>query len=168
MELGCGSGYSSLYLTKTMPVEKLVMLDSSPKMLEVAANLFRSVKCPKTFIQGDFFNLTVNEQFDLVHSGGVIEHFGVSGRQRLLGIHAALTKPGGYCIIFVPTPKLGYRFNRRLYELIGKWPYTDEVPLTEETLVHDLEASGLEVLQKVIIWRFHLTEIGIIARKPLL
>jgi len=60
-------------------------------------------------------------------------------------------------IILVPTPSLTYRFWRGLLERLYLWIYSDEVALSREEFIRQLEASGLEILK---IQGCHLTEVA--------
>jgi cyclopropane fatty-acyl-phospholipid synthase-like methyltransferase len=165
LELGCGSGYMNLKIAERFPVQRIVAVDSNKKMLEVAKNTLKQFKGEKEFILGDFFKLNLKEEFDLVHSGGAVEHFEDQARQTLVKIHANYVKQGGCCIIYTPTPTKSYWFFRRLREWLRIWPFTDEWPVSEKILTQEMKLAGLTVLDSNYFWPHYLTEVGVIARK---
>lgn len=166
IELGAGTGYTSLCLAHQFCIEQLVLVDNSPAMLSVARQVLAPAGCLTEFRLQDLTTYDPTEQFDLVHSSGVLEHFPAPARHNLLRLHASLAKPGGYCILFVPTPTVVYRAVRRLAELLGIWPFYDETPLSAAQLIAEIRAAGLEVLASTLLWSHHLPQIGVLARNP--
>jgi len=77
-------------------------------------------------------------------------------------LHRDLLAPGGIAIILVPTPSLTYRFWRGLLERLHLWIYSDEVALSREEFIRQLEASDLEILK---IQGCHLIEVGAVCRR---
>ncbi|MFQ5907543.1 MAG: class I SAM-dependent methyltransferase [Thermoplasmata archaeon] len=165
LELGAGTGYTTLRLCEKLPVRKVTLVDSNGAMLRTAEGTLDGVRCEKTFLEEDVLDLALEERFDLVHSAGLVEHFETRDRRKLLELHADRTRPGGYCIVYAPTPTLSYRFWRRLAEGMNVWLYTDEVPLPRDVLVREVAEAGLEVLGTNHFWRGFLTEAGVIARR---
>ncbi|MDX1534596.1 MAG: class I SAM-dependent methyltransferase, partial [Thermoplasmata archaeon] len=153
LELGAGTGYTTLRLCQALPVEKVTLVDSNPAMLTTARGTLEGLACEKAFLQTDVLELPVEARFDLVHSAGLVEHFETPERKRLLQLHADLTRPGGYCIVYAPTPTRSYQFWRRLAEGMNVWLYTDEVPLPEDLLVREVGEAGLGVLGTNRFWR---------------
>jgi cyclopropane fatty-acyl-phospholipid synthase-like methyltransferase len=100
----------------------------------------------------------------LVHSQGLIEHFQGKDFKRLINNHLKFVKKGGYLLLFYPTRQGLYPVIRWLAELVGKWIFTDEVPLRKDKVMKvigrkaDLVASTLAV-------PYSLTEEGILLRK---
>ncbi len=167
LELGAGTGYSSLRISERIPTRKITLIDNNPNMLDISKKTLRSANCEKAFINRNLFDLALEEKFDLVHSAGLVEHFEGEAQERVFRLHAQLTKPGGYCIIYAPTPTSSYKFLRKFAEVSGLWRYPDETPLTKEELVHWLRQSGLEVIKVNYFWRYGwLSEIGGLAQKP--
>lgn len=165
LELGGGTGSTSRCLAEFLPTDKITLVDSNPSMLETARRALRGLPCTKAFIEGDLFELALDERFDLVHSAGLVEHFSAEDRQRVIQVHADLTGRGGYCVIYAPTPTLSYRFWRGLAERLDRWLFTDEIPLEEGVLVREVERTGLRVLGANHVWRAGLTQAGVIAAK---
>jgi cyclopropane fatty-acyl-phospholipid synthase-like methyltransferase len=167
LELGCGSGYISNWLCKRLKVKCATLVDFNPRMLDVARRSCAKLTCEVEFLQEDLRSLELNTQYRLVHSQGVIEHFDDSQRAKLLRTHYQATCPGGYCIVFAPTPTLAYLTWRRCGETFGHWPYTDEVPMKPGQLRHELEEVGFETVRMTQFWRLFCTETGLLMRRPL-
>ncbi len=165
LELGSGTGYITQRICRLLPTRRVTLVDSNQKMLEIAQQTLASVNCEKRFIRSDFFELDLDEGFDLVHSAGVVEHFEKPRRAELLRLHASFLLDGGYCVVYAPTPTPAYRFWRDVAEALNIWPYHDEVPLPREQLVREVEAAGLQVLHVNTFWDYFLTETGLIATK---
>jgi trans-aconitate methyltransferase len=166
LELGAGTAYTTYRLSQTLPIRKITLVDSNGAMLQTARRTLEEVHCEKAFLEEDVLDLPLEERFDLVHSAGLVEHFETEDRRRLLQLHADRTRPGGYCIVYAPTPTLSYRFWRRMAEGMSVWLYTDEVPLPQDVLVREVGEAGLEVVGTNHFWRGFLTEAGVIAQRP--
>ncbi|MFQ5552735.1 MAG: class I SAM-dependent methyltransferase [Thermoplasmata archaeon] len=165
LELGSGTGYVTNRIAETVPTRRVTLVDANRKMLVLARKTLESLTCEVSFVHQDFFRLRLEEEFDLVHSAGVVEHFDSRLRSKLLAAHARLVRPGGYCIVYAPTPTPYYRFWRGLVERLTLWPFTDEVPLASEQLVREVEATGLRVTAVNRVWDYFLTESGLLAQK---
>jgi cyclopropane fatty-acyl-phospholipid synthase-like methyltransferase len=139
LELGSGTGYTTLQISKRIPTNKITLVDYNHKMLDISRKTLIPAKCKKEFIQKNIFHLNLREKFDLVHSAGLVEHFGGQKKKQIFKLHAQLTKPGGYCIIYAPTPTISYRIIRKTAELLGAWIFADEIPLTEKELVQEVK-----------------------------
>jgi len=166
LELGCGPAYIARRLTEHIPTRRLVLVDSNPAMIEIAKQTFQGYTCDVEFIESNFFQMNLTEKFDLVYSIGVVEHFDSTARAQLLRIHADHVREGGYCMVYVPTPLPSYLFFRALARCLGRWEHDDETPLSREQLVGEIRQAGLQVLDVNHVWRYYLTQVGIIANAP--
>ncbi len=165
LELGSGTGYITRRISESLPTRNVTLVDSNLRMLRIAKDTLAPLDFEKQFIHSDFFDLDLDASFDLVHSAGVVEHFDQPRRAELLRLHAACLDDRGYCIVYAPTPTPAYRLWRSIAEALGMWPFRDEVPLTREQLVREVQATGLRVLSVNSFWNYFLTEAGLIAHK---
>jgi cyclopropane fatty-acyl-phospholipid synthase-like methyltransferase len=140
-------------------------VDFNEKMINIARETLVGVQCQKEFIREDFFKIKLSAEYDLVHSQGVIEHFTAEKRLELLKLHAQATKPGGYCLIYAPTPTRSYCFFRKMAEILRAWPFTDEIPLTKNVIINEMQSLGFTLLKTNYFWPYLLTEVGIIFQK---
>ena len=165
LEFGCGTSYINLFLSRRFKVKKIIGIDSNKKMLNISKQTLSKLSCDKKFINENFFKIKLAEQYDIVHSQGVIEHFERVERLELLKKHFDATKKGGFCIIYAPIPTGYYIFFRKLAEILNTWKYTDEVPLDKTTIIEEMEAIGFTTLNIDYFWKFFLTEVGILFKK---
>ena len=164
IELGCGTGYHTLQMTKLYPVSKVTMVDFNASVIEDTKKRLSSLRCEKEFVLQDLFNCELSEKYDIVHSQGLLEHYTPDERQKLVRLHRDLLTPNGIAIILVPTPSLSYRLWRGFLEKFHLWIYPDETAISREELATALEANGLEILK---MQRCHLIEIGATCRRQI-
>lgn len=165
LEFGCGTAYISRWLCKRFNVKRITLIDSNKDMLNIAKKTLSDLSLDKEFVEMDFFNFETNKQYDLVHSQGVIEHFEPDKRKELLKKHYDMTKAGGYCIVYSPTPSKPYLFFRKLGEIFGIWIFSDEVPLREKIIIEEMKSIGFIPIKSNVFWKYFLTEVGIIFKK---
>jgi len=147
LEIGCGTGTNSVLMAKAGA--DVTCVDMSRESLKlVKRSMDRAgVRCKRLCI--DAFDLGFENEFDIVTSEGVVEHFLGVPRQKILDIHARAAKRGGRVVIIVPNlHSPGYRFGKWLAEKTGTWIYGNEYPYSMEELEKRLEASGLKVVKK--------------------
>ena len=124
LEMGCGSGYTSLALAQRGAV--CTLLDLSPEALRVAAASFSSagVAAPELVNSDALHTPLPSGMFDVVWNGGVIEHFYDSGKMLLLKEMLRLTKPGGLVIVLVPNRHCWYfQIVQAWKKVYGTWRY---------------------------------------------
>jgi SAM-dependent methyltransferase len=165
LEFGCGTGLITHYLSGILKPFNVTVIEKNAKMLEIAKETLRVLSCEKVFIEEDFFLHTPDARYDLVHSQGVVEHFDHETRLLLLQKHYDATKPGGYCIVFFPTPSFFYSFFRVILKILGTWYFHDEVPIGKETIIDEMKSLGFIIEKTDAFWRLYLKEIGILCRR---
>jgi len=111
LELGSGLGRLS-YLASNDHAEKVTLIDSSSKALELSQKLFSNVPTEKyEIINAEIINLPSKHKADIVFSSGVIEHFKENERFEIIKKHIELAKED--CVIVHPTDNLYQRiFNK--------------------------------------------------------
>lgn len=107
-----------------------------------------------TFILGDvisFARIDANaDQFDLVYSVGLIEHF--PDKADILGAHIRLAKPGGLVLLYVP---IQTDANRALTRLIPEWEnFGHRELLSPDELQAVCAHADLEILSSAAIGFF--------------
>jgi SAM-dependent methyltransferase len=164
IELGCGTGYHTLQMTKLYPVSKVTLVDFNASVIEDTERRFAGLDCEKEFLLSDLFKLELDEKYDIVHSQGLLEHYTPEERRELIQLHCDLLAPDGIALILVPTPSLAYRLWRGFLERLHLWIYPDETAISRAEFTRELESSGLEILK---IKGCHLMEVGAVCRRRL-
>lgn len=162
IELGCGTGYNTLQMTKLFQVDKVTLVDFNPNVLDNTQRRLSCLNCEKEFLLRDLFSLDLNEKYDIVHSQGLLEHYTPDEQRRLICLHRDLLTKDGVAIILVPTPNLPYRAWRGFLEKLNLWIYPDETAISKEEFKTALELSGLQILK---MKRCHLIELGAVCRR---
>jgi SAM-dependent methyltransferase len=162
IELGCGTAYNTLQISKLFPVDKVTLVDFNPNVLNVARKKLSGLKCEKEFLLQDLLSLDLSEKYNIVHSQGLLEHYTPEQQRKLIRLHKDLLTADGVVVILVPTPSLAYRFWRGTYERLHLWIYSDETALSEAEFTAGLESSGLQILK---MKKYHLMELGAICRR---
>lgn len=162
IELGCGTGYNTLQMTKLFPVKKVTLVDFNPNVLNDVPKRLSSVNCEKEFLLKDLLNLDLDEKYDIVHSQGLLEHYTPEQQRKLIRLHRDLLTKDGVTIILVPTPNLPYRLWRGLFEKLHLWIYPDEAAISKEEFTAELARGGLQILK---MKRCHLIELGAVCRR---
>lgn len=104
------------------------------------------------------------DQFDLVFSIGLIEHFDKAGTGKAIKTHLDACKTGGVVLITFPTLTFLYRSIRFMAEAMGIWEFPDERPL-QFTEVANALSKNATILHQSVNWAIGLTQGYIIARK---
>lgn len=162
IELGCGTGYNTLQMTRLYPVTKVTLVDFNAGVIEDTKRRLSCLKCEKEFLLRDLFSLDLDEKYDIVHSQGLLEHYTPGQQQKLIRLHRDLLTPNGIAVILVPTPSLPYRLWRGLLERLHLWIYPDETAISKEEFTAELKHGGLEILK---MKKCHLIELGAVCRK---
>lgn len=105
-EYGSGTGLLSLYMAKEGAQTTLV--DLSPYCLGYSQLVSESMAKTSQFkgslslAQGDFLKLDFNEEFDLIHSTGIVEHFDDFTALKMTKKMANDTRKDGQILVAVP------------------------------------------------------------------
>ncbi len=141
IELGCGTGINTIIMAKLGA--KVTFLDISQHALDIVKKNAKKFGVEAEYIKGDIFDFNGNEEYDLVHSEGVVEHFLPPYRQRIIDIHAKTIKKGGKALIIVPNKACpGYVIGKYLANKVGNWVYGDEYPYTKKELERRIKRAG--------------------------
>src|SRR5688500_6300134 len=100
LELGCGT--ATLLLSLAPHVREVVGLDISPEGLKIAQRHQQERRVSNaTFVKADCQDVPFEDEFDVVYSAGLIEHF-FERDVEIVKQHLKATKPGGRVILTVP------------------------------------------------------------------
>ena len=95
LDLGAGTGLFSKHILDKFPNAHFVLYDLADKLLEVARDRFHKQKNKFKYVIGDYRNLKVNTNFDLVISSLSIHHLTDIEKQSLFKtIYEVLKNPG--------------------------------------------------------------------------
>ncbi len=127
------------------------LFDYSDVALELAAENAKDLGVRAEIIKGNLLNNSLDsDQYDIVWSVGLHEHFQGENRQKAFDEMYRISKPGGICIVIVPNSlNLPYRLTKRFEEMLGVWPYGDEFPFTRWELSERLHRSGFNNVETV-------------------
>jgi demethylmenaquinone methyltransferase/2-methoxy-6-polyprenyl-1,4-benzoquinol methylase len=101
LDVGCGTGYTTLAILRRKDACDVVGLDMNPVQLKRARRNLSQEKGRLTISRGDADNLPfVDESFDAVVSVGAIEYF--PEPQLVLNEFARVTRPGGTIVVGGP------------------------------------------------------------------
>lgn len=146
LELGAGTGHASLRLIEHHGGHA-TLVERNPSALALSRRLWRDRGRAEQVRHVEHDLLTFAERgFDLVHSGGVVEHFHGADRDRVVRAHADAVAPGGLLAILVPVDTWRYRSFRAALRAIGKWIYTDEVPWSVDLAPRLFAPHGLTLI----------------------
>lgn len=147
IELGSGSGAITRKILIKYPNSGAILIDYSTEALEYSKKnteieLINRIK----FINADVINYNSNNKYDLVHSGGLIEHFSGDLQDKIIQKHLDLCAENGFIIIMVPAPVFWYKIMRLIFETTGRWPKHFEKPLSLIELKELCYKNGIQVL----------------------
>lgn len=144
LEIGAGTGTNSIMMAKAGA--DVTCVDNSRESLKlIRKGMERAgVKCNLIF--EDAFDLDFEDEFDIVTSEGVVEHFLNRRRQNILDIHTRAARKGGRVIIIVPNMHSpGYRLGKWLAEVTDTWIYGGEYPYSMKELTKRMRKTGLDI-----------------------
>lgn len=107
LEVGCGTGVVLAQLQRLFPNSRITGMDLFDEGLKFARQRFRG-----TLIQGDVFQHSFGNSFDLIGAFDVIEH--LDDDEKILRRFYEQLRSGGHLVITVPAHE-------------GLWSYFDEV-----------------------------------------
>ncbi|MHA2225630.1 MAG: class I SAM-dependent methyltransferase [Candidatus Hodarchaeales archaeon] len=147
LEIGSSTGQISLKMAKKFNLNP-TLVDNSKFALALANRFYHQANIHPTLICQDAFELSLNRQFDLVHSHGLLEHFKGKQQRIVFQNHVKHVKSGGWVVCWVPTPDMPYRINRWYLERINQWIFGFEEPLFLSDFTSLFQKEGL-VISKI-------------------
>ncbi|CAN5554845.1 hypothetical protein BH11BAC2_BH11BAC2_22450 [soil metagenome] len=143
IELGCGNSVWLSYFHQQYGFD-ITGLDYSEYGCEQTRKILKRDKISGTIIQGDIFSPPIEliEQFDIVCSFGVVEHFDDT-KAAILAMKK-FVKPGGMIILTVPNLKSITGF---LQKIMNKPVYDIHVAMDKNYLTDKITQSGFKVIK---------------------
>jgi len=142
LDLGCGHAEMTMTILQKHKCRALTAVDFCQQAIESVQQ--RKGSLPVTTIQANLLTLELDQQFDLVYSAMVIEHFWGDARQEAIAQHARFTKPGGYVFINAPGQSL---WSRMFHAFFNQPAGIYEEPLTAGELCALLSDHGLHLIR---------------------
>lgn len=151
LEIGCGSGETSLVLAKNN--RYVCAIDYSEKSIDLVDQL-----CGRTGYKVDTFCMDATrdlsfgvKEFDMVFQAGLLEHFNKEQRISMLYSWKRICKR---MISLIPNAhSLAYRMGKDMAEKEGRWQYGLEVP--QGTLIDEFIAAGYQNIKEYTIGERH-------------
>ncbi len=160
IEVGCGSGFTSVLLAETGA--ECALLDISGEALNVARAAFAQAGLaePRCYNEDALDNHVPSGAFDVVWNGGVIEHFDDDGKRKLIREMWRMAKPGGVVVILVPNAWCWpFQWVQAWQKWRGTWPYGFEDDMSPRRLRRMCEHIGLDrtvtyAFNPILGWRW--------------
>lgn len=147
LEIGCGTGMSSLWLAKNN--RKVTALDYTPSSIELARTAASKLNITLNTVCADATKELPfkNKEFDVIFQCGLLEHFTSEEQIDLL---KNWKKYSSRIISMVPnSASISYRIGKLLLEKDEKWEYGLETP--RHTLVQEFLLAGIKVEKEYTI-----------------
>ena len=148
LEIGCGSGASSLWLAKNNRiVTALDYTESSIALIKASAEKIGGVEI-KAVIADATKPLPFHEkQFDMAFQSGLLEHFDTDVQIELLKNWKKYCKT---MVSMIPNKSsIPYRVGKKIMEDEGTWEYGRETP--EHSMAFEFEEAGIKVVKEYTI-----------------
>lgn len=137
LELGCAPGTMLQRIHRLRPDLRLSGIDYADEGCRTTAGLLKGLGLPPNVYHGDVRTARLPEQFDLVTSYGLIEHF--DDPAEIVRCHARFCRVGGSVAIALPTfthPVVHYYASRYCPDNVA---------------IHNLKIMNLKSLKQVMI-----------------
>jgi 2-polyprenyl-3-methyl-5-hydroxy-6-metoxy-1,4-benzoquinol methylase len=141
LELGAATGFLTRWLLRQYG-GTAILVDSSNASYRAYTSMDDDIKKNITYMNVDLFNLELQEQFDLVCSFGLIEHF--EDKQEVIEVHKKFVAPGGMILILVP---LDTPLTRAFLEVHPELNRGYRELRTEKEFTGILTRHGLQVIR---------------------
>lgn len=131
LEIGCGTGLTSLILSKKYKF-KPYLVDASPESVKICKKNAKRLKVKAVVKKGYAQKIPFpNGHFDVCFSGGLNEHFSGADRLKVLKEMCRVSKD--LVMIIVPNAhNIPYRIGKFWREMFGKWIYGKEIPYSKQ------------------------------------
>lgn len=134
LEIGGGSGKTSLIMA--LLGASVTIVDINESALDFSRRIAKQygIEHKIKYVIDNALNLRrVDDDYDLVWSGGLLEHFESHEQKSILRKHIRVCRNGGKVIILVPHRKAFlYYITKIIAQRLKTWPYGPEEPLERE------------------------------------
>ena len=154
LEIGCGSGATSVYLRQNGRI--VTALDFSKEALACTAGVAKEFDVYVDTVYADATKELPFEEnvFDIVFQAGLLEHFDKKTRIELLKNWG---KVGKLMVSIIPNASsIAYRTGKAMMENAGSWSYGLELP--QYSLGCEFNEAGFEVVNEYTIGPEHALE----------
>jgi ubiquinone/menaquinone biosynthesis C-methylase UbiE len=151
LEIGCGTGQTSLYLS--LNNRRTTALDFAKPSLQLVDLASQQLNCSVRTVFADASQKLpfVDEEFDIVFQAGLLEHFEKNERVNLLKLWG---KVGKKMISIIPNAaSIAYRTGKAEMEKNGTWEYGKELP--QYSLFQEFFLAGFRVTNEYTIGENH-------------
>jgi len=160
IEMGCGSGFTSIALSQRGA--DVTLLDISSVALEKAVEQFHvmNVTTPQIYLGDALQSEIPSNIYDIAWNGGVIEHFYDEGKKKLILEMYRIVKPGGKVIILVPNSWCWlFQIIQTVQKWRKTWPYgfeDDMSPLRLERMCNEIGFKSVTAFSfnPILAWRW--------------
>lgn len=165
VELGGANSCLFEPLYESLKCIEYKVVDNSISGLDKFKTKYNGTEC-KIVIENQNLldNLSIDDNYDLSCSLGLIEHFDSVGTKDIIQSHFKYVRSGGYVLISFPTPTFQYRFIRFIMEKLGVWQFWDERPLHTAEVEPIFEEYGT-IRYKILMRKMPLTQMLYIIQK---
>lgn len=126
LEAGCGFGVTSSLIDEK--ITNRVLLDLTPRAIEIARTIFLNKGENAHFLVGDLLSMGFKDNcFDIVFNAGVLEHMNFTERKKAIHEMIRVARPAGNVIVAIPNHySVPYRYAYLYRKRKKQWPYPDE------------------------------------------
>lgn len=147
LEIGCGTGISSLWLAKNG--RKVTAIDYTSESVNLVKLAAKKLSIEVDVLQYDATqDLPFKEgEFDYIFQCGLLEHFDTEKQIKLL---KRWGKYGRYMVSMIPNAaSIAYRVGKEIMEKNNTWTYGLEIP--KSTMKSEFESAGFREVKEYTI-----------------
>lgn len=162
--LGAAEGYEAMQLSAMYPGGETVFVDYDPYCKDTrfaefpesypflgvnqstgGKKVYRKSDFEIQYIVDDIRNLTFGQEFDIVLSVGMLEHFPDSHKAEVVEWHRKFLKPGGYIVLTTPRVQLKSKLYYEIMADVMNHTYRELMSIEQMGLY--LYDNGLDILR---------------------
>lgn len=157
LEIGCGSGATSVYLAKEL--RKVTAIDFSEESITLTNALADRMNIDKKNLKTYLLDAQkelpfVDNQFDIIFQAGLLEHFEKDERIQLL---KNWSRCGKTMVSIIPNAaSIAYRVGKEIMERNGTWEYGKEIP--QYSMADEFNRAGINTTKEYTIGEEHSLE----------